>query len=282
VRRPRGNLHPAVLVLVPPQHGHAGDSTPLPAICTSTDALRQLWDFDDLDLTEERFRDLLATASSDTQRAEILTQLARVEGLRGEFGQGDRLLDEAEALAGSSARVRIDLERGRIRRSSGDEAGALPLFEAAFAAALDEGAAFLAADAAHMAALAAPDRQAAAAWTQRGVEVAKRSEDAVYWLGPLLNNLGWAQYDAGDHAAALESFERALEARERDPERPYEIEIARYAVAKALLALGRVDEAIVLLERAVDWAARAGKQDRWFDEALAEAYTRREEEPATS
>jgi tetratricopeptide (TPR) repeat protein len=120
-----------------------------------------------------------------------------------------------------------------------------------------------------MAALASPDPRE---WTERGLDVATRSTDAAYWLGPLLNNLGWAQYDAGEHAAALESFERARAARERDPTRPYEIEIARYAVAKALLALGRVDEAIDLLERAVAWASRAGKTDPWFDEALAEAY----------
>jgi tetratricopeptide (TPR) repeat protein len=131
-----------------------------------------------------------------------------------------------------------------------------------------------------MAALASSDPGGMDAWTQRGVELAERSEAASYWLGPLLNNLGWAQYEASDHAAALRTFERALEARERDPERPYEIEIARYAVAKALLALGRVDEATAHLERAVAWASGAGKRDRWFDEALAEAYARRAE-PAT-
>jgi len=123
-----------------------------------------------------------------------------------------------------------------------------------------------------MAALAAPDPRE---WTRRGVELAERSEEAAYWLGPLLNNLGWAQYEAGEHAAALESFERALEARERDPDRPYEIEIARDAVAKALLALGRVDEAIALLERAVEWTSGVGKRDKWFEEALAEAYALR-------
>jgi tetratricopeptide (TPR) repeat protein len=129
-----------------------------------------------------------------------------------------------------------------------------------------------------MAALTSSDPRG---WTQRGVELAQRSEAAAYWLGPLLNNLGWNQYDAGQHAAALETFERALEARERDPDSPYEIEIARYAVAKTLLALGRADEAIVLLQRAVEWAARAGKRDRWFDEALAEAYALRAEASAT-
>ena len=35
-------------------------------------------------------------------------------------------------------------------------------------------------------------------------------EEASYWLGPLLNNLGWEHYEAGDFDAALDAFERAL------------------------------------------------------------------------
>lgn len=238
-----------------------------------SDGLRKLWDFDDLDATEQRFRGRLAGESSPARRAELLTQLARVEGLRGRFDEGDTLLDEAAAL---EAGPLVDLERGRLRRSAGDSAAALPLFESAYAAALEAGADFLAADAAHMAALASPDPRD---WTRRGVELAERSKDAAYWLGPLFNNLGWVQFEAGEYEFALQSFQRALAARERDPDRPYEIEIARYAVAKALLALGRVDEATALLEQAVAWAAGAGKEDRWFDEALAEAYALRVSPP---
>jgi tetratricopeptide (TPR) repeat protein len=233
------------------------------------DRLRALWDFDDLDASEERFRERLAGETSPGRRAEILTQLARVEGLRGRYEKGDRLLDEASTLEPGPL---VDLERGRLRRSAGETAAALPLFESAYASALEAGADFLAADAAHMAALASPDPHE---WTERGVELAQRSEEAAYWLGPLLNNLGWAQYEGGEHEEALSSFSKALASRERDPGRPYEIEIARYAVAKALLALGRADEAIALLEQAVAWAARAGKHDRWFEEALAEAYALR-------
>ena len=64
-------------------------------------------------------------------RAEVLTQLARVEGARDRFDEGDALLDEAASLAGSTplVRARIDLERGRLRRSAGDPEAALPLFE---------------------------------------------------------------------------------------------------------------------------------------------------------
>ena len=66
-----------------------GELRRLPALLDDgrlMDALRAYWDFDDLDATARRFRAL---------RAEALTQLARVEGLRERFDEGDRLLDEA-------------------------------------------------------------------------------------------------------------------------------------------------------------------------------------------
>jgi tetratricopeptide (TPR) repeat protein len=196
-----------------------------------SDPLRPLWDFEDLDATEARFRAL---------RAEALTQLARIEGLRGRFEEGDRLLDEAAGEdAGARVHIRVDLERGRLRRSSGDREAALPLFEFAYAAALDAGEEWLAGDAAHMCALAAPDREGFVAWTTRGLELAERSEAAAYWAGPLLNNLGWEHFDAAEHEQALDAFERALAVRERDPENVEAIELARDAVAEARQALGR-------------------------------------------
>jgi tetratricopeptide (TPR) repeat protein len=240
------------------------------------DRLRTLWNFGDLDASERAFRDQLERESSDEGRAEVLTQLARVEGLRGRHAEGELLLREAAALAGASpaARVRIDLERGRLLRSSGDPAGALPLFAAAYAAALEAGAESLAADAAHMAALAAPDLRGLVDWTECGCELARASTDPEvrYWLGPLLNNLGWAYHEAGELASALDAFEQALRVREEFPDRRTEIEIARYAVGRTLRGLARAGEAAAALEQAVAWAEAAGAPDGWFHEELAEDY----------
>jgi tetratricopeptide (TPR) repeat protein len=240
------------------------------------DRLRPLWDFDDLDASERRFRAQLETETSSEGRAEVLAQLARVQGLQGEFGKGERLLDEAEALNASSAsaRTRLQLERGRLRRSSGDPQAALPLFESAFSIAREGGEEYLAGDAAHMAALAAPDREGMLGWTNRGIELAEGATDpeAAYWLGPLLNNLGWEYFQREEYGAALDAFERALTARERNPEQRTEIEIARYAVGKTLRALGRAGDAAPLLEEAVAWAEAAGRPDGWFHEELAEDY----------
>jgi tetratricopeptide (TPR) repeat protein len=238
------------------------------------DRLRSLWDFNDLDASEQRFREHLLREDSDPGRAEVLTQLARIHGLRGDFDAGDDLLDEAALLAGSSAiaRARIDLERGRLRRSSGERDRALPLFESGFAIALEAEQEFVAADAAHMAALAAPNRSGVVAWTERGIALAEEHEDASYWLGPLLNNLGWEYYDAGEYASALAAFERALAARERNLENAEPIALARYAVGKTLRALGRAQEAVPLLEQSVAWAEEADRPDGWYHEELAEEY----------
>jgi tetratricopeptide (TPR) repeat protein len=203
------------------------------------DRLRPLWDFDDLDSTERRLSDLLEAEECDAGRAEVLTQLARVEGLREDFDASERLLQQAEALAGTSdlARVRIDLERGRKLRSSGDPAAALPLFEAAYARASDAGQDFLAGDAVHMCAISVDEVEAMEEWTRRGLDLGERRPAAAYWAGPLLNNLGWAYYDAGDRRRALELFEHALEVRLRDPENEAAIAFAREAVEAARQAV---------------------------------------------
>ena len=206
-----------------------------------SDRLRSLWDFYDLDATEQRLRLQLNGESDDAGRAEVLTQLARVEGLRNDFDACDRLLEQAEGLAGSSAvaQVRIDLERGRKLRSSGDPEGALPLFEAAFSRACDAGEHYLAGDAAHMCALAVAEyREAMEEWTQRGLDLGEQEPAAAYWAGPLLNNLGWAYFDGGEHAHALELFEQALAARRRDPDNQAAIAFAAEAVQTAREALG--------------------------------------------
>jgi tetratricopeptide (TPR) repeat protein len=203
------------------------------------DRLRNHWDFDDLGGTESRLREQLAAEPDDDGRAEVLTQLARIEGLRDRFDAAERLLAEAEELASSDvARARIDLERGRVFRSAGDPDAALPLFAAAYERAVTAAQEFIAADAAHMAAIVEPS------WAERGIAFAESSSDARYWLGPLWNNLGWSRFEAGDAAGALEAFEHALAARDGPKERA----VARYAVARALRELGRLPEAIEQLE----------------------------------
>ena len=201
------------------------------------DRLRPLWDFDDLDGTDARLREQLAREQMDAGRAEVLTQLARVCSLRDDFEGCEGFLQQAESLAPEEGlvRVRVDLERGRKLRSSGDGAAAAPLFESAFAAASELGEFFFAGDAAHMVAISVPERMVE--WTERGLELAEVQPDAAYWAGPLLNNLGWHYYEGGDYARALEVFERALEVRKLDPDNAQAIVWAQEAIDETRKAL---------------------------------------------
>jgi tetratricopeptide (TPR) repeat protein len=211
------------------------------------DRLRPLWDFDDLDSSERRFREQLGRETTDAGRAEVLSQLARVQALRGDFDACARLLDGAEPLGGRDpiAAVRLELERGRMFRSSGDMEAAYPLFTSAFARAVEAGDTYLAGDAAHMCAIATEDRSVQEGWTQRGLDAGD-----AYWAGPLLNNLGWSYFEDGDYDRALQLFRGALEARERGPENAAGIAWAQYAIGQTLRMLGRAREAVPLLEDA--------------------------------
>ena len=200
------------------------------------DRLRPLWDFDDLDATNARLGEQLDREESDSGRAEVLTQLARVCSLRDDFDGCEELLQQAESLSDDAlVRVRVELERGRKLRSGGDGAAAAPLFESAYARACEAHEFWFAGDAAHMVAISVPEKMVE--WTERGLALGESEPDAAYWAGPLLNNLGWHFYEAGQYAQALEVFERALEVRKRDPDNPQAITWAEEAVAEARQAL---------------------------------------------
>ena len=95
---------------------------PTPSLrADQVDRLRPLWDFENVDATEARLRKQLEREETDSGRAEVLTQLARVHGLRDDFDGCERLLQEAESLSDAAiVRVRVDLERGRKLRSGGE------------------------------------------------------------------------------------------------------------------------------------------------------------------
>jgi tetratricopeptide (TPR) repeat protein len=145
-------------------------------------------------------------------------------------------------------------------RSSGDPSAAFPLFESAYSRSLDAGQPYLAGDAAHMCAITTEDRALQEQWTQHGLE-----HGEPYWAGPLLNNLGWAFFDDGDYERALALFQRALEARRRDPENRAGIAWAEYALAQTSRMLGRAADA----RRHAEAAAEILPDDADIQEELA-------------
>jgi len=224
----------------------------------------KLWNFGDPAGTEAKFRALLPEAErawSAGDRAELLTQIARTQGLQRRFDEAHRTLDEAERWIGSEdgvAGTRFLLERGRVFNSSGEKAKARPLFLLAWTTAAND---TLAVDAAHMVANV-ESGEAALEWNRKAVARAEASSEpgAQGWLGSLYNNIGWTWHGMGRYADALAMFERALAwRRPRGP--ASQVSVARWCVARCLRSLGRVDEALGI-QRELEREIEEGRGDR--------------------
>jgi hypothetical protein len=206
--------------------------------------LDALWDFSDPVGSEGRLRDAAGAESRPDGRAVLETQVARALGLQGRFDDADAVLRGVPPVS-PVVRVRVALERGRVRNSAGDPEGARPLFASAAdesAAAVDEDSPDAAAltvlrvDALHMLAIADPER--APQWTAHAREVLDSTSDprTRRWLVALHTNAGWAHFDAGRPGAALAEFEKARDAAVRWGT-PVQVRWADEAIAEARAAL---------------------------------------------
>jgi tetratricopeptide (TPR) repeat protein len=143
--------------------------------------------------------------------------------------------------------IRYLLERGRAFNSGGERENARALFIVAWDVALAEHQEGLAVDAAHMVAITYSSEPEAIAWNQRGLEIARVSQDpkARSLIPAMLNNNAWDLHDTGRFADALLLFEEAL-AEWTARGKIAQILIARWSVARCLRSLGRYDEALVI------------------------------------
>lgn len=208
----------------------------------TSEAIDALWDFSDPAASEQRFRDAVADGAGDEAR----TQVVRALGLQGRFEEAQLELD---AIPKESALVsaRASLEQGRLLRSSGRPSEARPWFERALADSEVAGADYYALDALHMIALVQPEDESIAT-SLSALRRAEASPDprCVNWAGSIANNLGWTFHDAGRYDEALEQFERAVRARERQGDAG-RLGIARWCVARCLRSLGRHEDALAIL-----------------------------------
>jgi tetratricopeptide (TPR) repeat protein len=234
------------------------------------------WDYNHPDSTEAVFRSLLpgARASGDADHlAQLLTQIARAQGLQRKFDEAHATLDEVEAMLTGDlevAKVRYLLERGRVFNSSKQADKARPLFLEAWDLARSTGADFYAVDAAHMMGIIETGDESLA-WNRKAIAAAEASESerARNWLGSLYNNTGWTYHDQGDYEAALDLFEKALRLR-KEKKQEAEIRIARWCVARTLRSLGRVDEALSMQQELAKELEAIGETDGYVQEELGE------------
>ena len=246
--------------------------------------LEPLWDFGKPELSEQRFRSALATASADDALV-LQTQIARTYGLRRDFAKAQEILRSLEpkiAGAGAEPRVRHALEWGRTWASAAHSppsqtpearerarAAYLHALQLARSARLDG----LAIDALHMLAFvdSAPADQLK--WGQEALAVANASSQpaAKKWEASLRNNVGYALHQLGRFDEALREFEQAVVLRERGTD-AQATRVAHWMVAWTLRALNRADEALQIQLRLEAENEAAGAPDRYVFEELEHLY----------
>src|SRR5262245_3779180 len=175
----------------------------------------RLWDYNDPAASEAKFRDLLAkarAAGNTPYVAEVMTQIARAQGLQQKYAEADQTLDETEKILTpemKTASVRVLLERGRVLNSSGSSEKSRTFFVQALQAAQASQLEYYAIDAAHMLGIVYKG-DTSITWNERAMQMAEAAKDprARGWLGPLYNNLGWTYADLKRYDDALKLFEK--------------------------------------------------------------------------
>ncbi|MGE5176304.1 MAG: tetratricopeptide repeat protein [Hyphomicrobiales bacterium] len=234
------------------------------------------WNYDDPAGTEKEFRALLPAARASGNHdylAQLLTQIARTEGLQRRFDDAERTLADAESLITPEmgvARVRLLLERGRMLNSSKRRDESKPLFLDAWNLAREVHADGFAVDAAHMLGIVEPG-DSSVTWNERAMALAESSSDpkARTWLGSLYNNLGWTYHDMGRYDTALDLFHKALAEREKAGKKE-DIRVARWCIARCLRSLGKVDEALKMQRALYDEFQAEGGMDGYVVEEIGE------------
>jgi tetratricopeptide (TPR) repeat protein len=227
--------------------------------------LDKLWNYNPGE-SEKFFREILAADDPNT-RAEILTQIARAQGLQGNFGEAHQTLDEVERLSKEErVRVRYLLEHGRVFNSAKQRDKARPLFLEAYELASSIGADFYTIDAAHMMAIVEPLEEQIT-WHEKALELCERTIDerAKKWLGSITNNTAWTYHSLGRFDEALETFQKALVWREANGN-PETIRIAKWSIARTLRSLQKYQEALDIQQKLLE----DEKEDGFIYEELGE------------
>jgi tetratricopeptide (TPR) repeat protein len=184
---------------------------------------------------------------------ELHTQIARSLGLQGRFDEAWEELSNISMVHSPVVEIRIQLEKGRLKNSSGKRNDAKPYFLKALELADQEQFDFYAVDAAHMLGIVS-EGQDSIQWNKLALQRAAHSKlkRAQNWKGSLLNNLGWTYFNSGDFNTALTTFESALDFQKALGD-PVRIRVARWTVARCLRALKRYDEAFVIQSELIQY-----------------------------
>mgnify|MGYP001397654621 FL=1 len=238
----------------------------------------KLWDYNKPDATEKKFREILANTKPEDNieyYLQLLTQIARTQGLQMKFEEAHKTLDEVEKQLKPEMiipRIRYNLERGRTLNSSGKKDKSIHYFLDAYHLGMENDADFYTIDAAHMLGIAeSPDE--ALNWNEIAIELIEKStnERAKGWLGSLLNNTGWTYFDRGDYNTAMDYFKKNI-VYHTERNHATQLRIAKWCVARTLRAQNKIDEALKMQIELLESVGETEANDGYGMEELGELY----------
>jgi tetratricopeptide (TPR) repeat protein len=233
----------------------------------------ELWDYDDPGKTGKKFLSILEDIKEEgnsSRYIQLLTQIARSQGLQFKFDDAHETLDEAESLINelSSDReipeIRYLLERGRTFNSSGKKDKAKDFFLRAYGIAKKNHLDFFTIDAAHMLGIVTSGNDSLQ-WNNKAITLTEKTSDerAGKWLGSLYNNTGWTYHDMGEYEKALDLFQKNVKWH-TERRSKQELIIAKWCAARALRSLNRVDEALNIQKELLHEIERLKLQEDGF------------------
>ncbi len=242
-----------------------------------------MWDYQHPDSTEIKFKEVLLvlkdspeTTYDEGYHAELLTQIARAQGMQGTFEEAHKTLNQVDSMLTDNlktAKIRYLLERGRVYNSSGNPDKSRALFLEAWNFGMDNQLDIYAIDAAHMMGIVEPSEKQLE-WSLKALEVTEKTDDkrAKGWLGSLYNNIGWTYHDSGEYEKALKLFRKGLEWR-KTQNNEQAIRIAKWSVGRCLRSLKKYYEALQIQNELLqEFEEKQLEQDGYVFEELAELY----------
>lgn len=239
--------------------------------------INSLWNYSDPAVTEKKFNELLPEAEKSEDKdylVQLITQIARTQGLQMQFDEAHKTLDKALKMLDSDTplgEVRYMLERGRVYNSSKHPDEARKFFIEAYQKAMERGYDFYAVDAAHMMGIVEKDDESLK-WNEIAITDAEESNDpkANGWLGSLYNNTAWTYFDMKNLDKAMELHQKNVEWHTKRGS-VKELLIAKWSVARILREMGKYEEALdAQMQLLEESEGKKLKEDGYGYEEIAE------------
>jgi len=227
------------------------------------------WSSGDFATIEAAIRSALPTDVNGewgTTALDAITQLVRVQNLQGKTTEAKENLELARKLIMAIApekqtrlEIRLLLEEGRHLCLSMMPSKAQTHFSQAWTMATAANEIALAIEAAVMLSISQPPKYRND-WLQRAIELAEKTDvqQAKLWLAQLYLMDGWHAFDFRRFDDALKSFKSALE-RPREHGEMTSLILIKWCVARAMRALGRIQEALDIQRELLAEVSSEGK-----------------------